>query len=380
MKKNIIVFSEIFPPKAGGSGRFLYELYRRNELIVANFYAAESPGADEFDHSHPEIQTQRYKAKATNWCLSSWQSIKDYWRHTMSLKKLVKQHQATAIHCCRILPEGMSALWQRLLFGVPYSCFIHGEDIEIARTSRELTLLTKLVMRFAERLICNSHNTKSYVEKYWSAYQHKAIVIHPGVDIEYFRPATGTSIQQINTPLTLLTVGRLQLRKGHDRVIEALAMLKKQGIVLNYRIAGDGEERARLETLIRQSDLTEQVCFLAEIDDESLLKEYQSCDLFILANRRVGNDDEGFGMVLTEAQACGKAVIAGNAGGTREALAPDITGWLVNCEQPDELAKLLATLSQTPTMISEKANRGRDFVISNYSWPRIVQKFNESKL
>lgn len=380
MKRKIIVYSEIFPPKAGGSGRFLYELYRRNDQIIPFFYAAESPGAEEFDRKHPHLLVQRYVAQPTSWSLSSWQSLKDFWRHAIALRQLVKKQQASTIHCCRILPEGMSALWQRLLLGVPYSCFIHGEDIEVARSSRELTLLTKLVMRFAEHLICNSHNTKGYVEKYWSAYQHKAVVIHPGVDTDYFMPGSNVLPFSSKQPLTLLTVGRLQLRKGHDMVIRAIAMLKEQGVLLHYRIAGDGSERQRLEALVKQFNLHEQVYFLAEISDAELLKEYQNCDLLILANRRVGNDDEGFGMVLTEAQACGKAVIAGNSGGTREALAPDVSGWIVDCDGPDELASLLALLNQFPEHITAKAENSRNFVIENYSWPTIVRKFIASKL
>jgi len=80
---------------------------------------------------------------------------------------------------------------------------------------------------------------------------------------------------------------------------------------LLYVIIGDGEQRAYLEQLIRERRLQDSVQLRINCDDEDLIHCYQQCDLFALPNREVNGDFEGFGMVLLEAQACGRPVLAG---------------------------------------------------------------------
>lgn len=374
MLPRIIVYSEIFPPKSGGSGRWFFELYSRLKVIKPVFLVGATPEDTPFDKTHSELHIVRYDIKRSNWGFRSLTSIKEYWRQFRILAKLIKENNAIEVHCCRILPEGVPALLAKIALGTPYTCYIHGEDIEVARTSRELTMLTKLIMRFATQLICNSKTTKGYVEKYWSAYQHKAVTLHPGVDTEYFIPAEATTTGTAGKIPTLLTVGRLQQRKGHDVVIKALAELKARGVIYQYRIAGDGEEKAALKALSDRLGVTDQVVFLAEISDQILKAEYQNCDIFILANRRVGNDDEGFGMVLLEAQACEKPVIAGRAGGTWETMIEQETGWLVDCT--DKLALVALLTDQAALMQHQQlfGQAGRQYVLEHYSWPVLTAK------
>lgn len=372
MKPKILIFSEIFPPTSGGSGRWLFELYSRMTSIIPEFLVGAANNAGAFDLQHNHLAIQRYSPKQTSWGFMSIRSLCEYWRQFRLLAKQRKESNITEIHCARILPEGVPALLTKLFYGTPYICYIHGEDIEVARTSRELTLLTKLVMRFAKTLVCNSQTTYGYIEKYWHAYQTKAVILHPGVDTLYFNVTENVSesIPELNDtqPLTLLTVGRLQRRKGHDVVIKAIAKLKSLGVVYQYRIAGSGEQKIALQQLAKQLNIDDQINFLEEITDASLKQEYQRCDLFILANRRDGNDDEGFGMVLLEAQACGKAVITGKSGGTWETMQELQTGWLLDCRDEQALVSLLLQQTKLREQLSIFGRNGRCYVEDNYSW------------
>ena len=124
----------------------------------------------------------------------------------------------------------------------------------------------------------------------------------------------------------VLTVGRLQKRKGHDMMIRSLPQVRQEVSDVLYAVAGDGEERAALARAVTDLGLGGQVQFLGEVDENTLLRCYQQCDLFALPNRQVGSDIEGFGMVLLEAQACGKPVLAGDSGGTAETLVAGAEG------------------------------------------------------
>jgi phosphatidylinositol alpha-1,6-mannosyltransferase len=95
---------------------------------------------------------------------------------------------------------------------------------------------------------------------------------------------------------------------------------------------------------------------------------YQQCDLFALPNRQVGWDFEGFGIVLLEAQACGKPVIAGRSGGTAETMVPSSTGELVPCETPEALAEATVRMLEDADCRHEMGARARSWAVEHFDW------------
>jgi phosphatidylinositol alpha-1,6-mannosyltransferase len=102
--------------------------------------------------------------------------------------------------------------------------------------------------------------------------------------------------------------------------------------------------------------------------DEELVTCYQQCDLFALPNRQVGWDIEGFGIVLLEAQACGKPVVTGSSGGTSEAIGPDETGVVVPCETVEPLVDAVCELLEHPDRAARMGARGRDRAVTQFDW------------
>jgi phosphatidylinositol alpha-1,6-mannosyltransferase len=166
----------------------------------------------------------------------------------------------------------------------------------------------------------------------------------------------------------VLTVGRLQERKGHDVFIRALPQVRQAIPDILYVIVGDGAERQRLEALVDEHGVRPQVQFRGEPVDEELIRCYQQCDLFVLPNREVGGDFEGFGMVLVEAQACGKPVIAGASGGTRETMRVPETGLIIPCEEPIILANTVIALLTDPSILAAMGTAARDWASSQFDW------------
>src|SRR5207247_1614112 len=166
----------------------------------------------------------------------------------------------------------------------------------------------------------------------------------------------------------ILTVGRLQKRKGQDTMIRALHAVRRAQPQVLYAVVGDGEERASLEALVQSEGLTEHVQFLGEVNDARLLTCYRACDLFALPNRQEGKDIEGFGMVLLEAQACGKAVVAGDSGGTAETMRIPETGRVVCCDGPDALAAVVADLLADRPLLERMGRAAREWVVNQFDW------------
>jgi phosphatidylinositol alpha-1,6-mannosyltransferase len=284
----------------------------------------------------------------------------------------------TQIHCGRCIPEGFIGLMLSKLLRQPLYCFVHGEDIEVARTSRELTWIVRRVLAGANRLICNSQNTKRLLVEHWQVPEEKIAVIHPGVDEERFKPVPPDAQFRAKRGWTdrfvCLTVGRLQKRKGHDRMIEAIPHLLTTVPNLLYVIVGQGDNYTNLLAIVGKLGLEQQVQFLDEIDDSDLISCYQQCDIFILPNRSDGNDIEGFGMVLVEAQSAGKPVIAGDSGGTAETMNVDLTGMIADCSSP-------ATIAYTVTKLKREIEGGRfqpavcrQHVLDNLTWDQHTNK------
>jgi phosphatidylinositol alpha-1,6-mannosyltransferase len=128
----------------------------------------------------------------------------------------------------------------------------------------------------------------------------------PGVDTRRFAPALANAAvrQQLGwtNRSVVLTVARLQKRKGHDVMIEALKQVRTVVPDVLYAIVGVGEERNRLGEIVADSDLAGHVQFLGEVGDTTLVQCYQQCDLFVLPNRQVGRDIEGFGICWRDAR------------------------------------------------------------------------------
>ena len=303
---DVLLISQVFPPQNGGSGRWLWELYRRLDGVRVHVAAAAMPGDAEFDRTAP-LPIERLPLRFSGWGLANPRSAGQYVRALRGLRRMMLRSRPQAIHCGKCLPEGLLGLGLSTAFGVPYVCYAHGEELMLARRSHELRLLTALVLRRAQLVVANSRFTRRLLLEEWGVPEARVTVMHPGVDASRFAPAPHDAAGRARLGWTgrrvVLTVGALQQRKGQDMVIRALPSIRRQCPDVLYAVAGEGWERERLERLAREHGVADIVQFLGTPDDAELITCYQQCDLFVLANRQVGWDVEGFGMALVEAQA-----------------------------------------------------------------------------
>lgn len=380
LARSPLVLSEIFPPTKGGSGKWLSEIYARMASVSGVMVVGTHPQvASDFDDQRYPKPILREDLSMAFRGLANVSSLLAYGRIFRRVSKLVRLHRATEIHAARPLFEGLVARWIKWRWGIPYLCFVHGEDINVALTSRELSLLTASVLNNADKLIANSSFTQNLLLSDWRIPWDRIQLMNPGVDCEYFQPHPASTPRQFfpEDRRVLLTVGRLQERKGHDTLLMGMPSIREKVPDVLYAIAGDGEQRPRLQKLVDKLKLQEHVRFLGEIDDSTLRQCYRECDLFVLPNRTVGRDVEGFGIVLLEAQACGKPVIAGRSGGTKDAMAHGETGLLVDCHNPESPGELVAAICD---MLGNGERRrvfgeaARSFVKNSFNWPILAQQ------
>ncbi len=152
----------------------------------------------------------------------------------------------------------------------------------------------------------------------------------------------------------VITTGLLIKRKNHGAAIEAIARLVESGVTdCRLLIVGDGEERARLEGLIRSKGLARHVSLLGFRED--VVRLLPACDAFLLLS-----ESEGLPRALMEAMAAGLPSVVSRAGANAEAVADNETGFLVSSDDSElaaERLRQLATEKQVRVSMSEAARR-----------------------
>src|SRR4051812_36316326 len=155
-------------------------------------------------------------------------------------------------------------------------------------------------------------------------------------------------------------------------MIRSIPEVLKRVPNLLYSVVGEGWERRYLQGLVTELGVEKAVQFRGVPEDGELVSCYQQCDLFVLPNRQVGWDFEGFGIVLLEAQACGKPVIAGTSGGTAETMKAIDTGVAIDCTSPGELARTVADWLTDPAKLAVMGEKARPWAAGRFDWSALV--------
>lgn len=241
-----------------------------------------------------------------------------------------------AIDAHYFYPDGVAAVMLSKYFNKPVVITARGTDINLIP---QFALPRKMIMWAAERAngivtVCNALKD----EITGLGVTNKNIVaLRNGVDLQRFQPtdrAAARAALKIDG-FTILSVGLLDPRKGHDIPIRALAELPD----VRLMIAGSGPDLKKLQDLATQVGVADRVTFLGPIPQTALAQYYNAADVLVLASSR-----EGWANVLLESMACGTPVIASNVWGTPEVVNAPEAGLLMGERTPASLAASVRAL------------------------------------
>lgn len=216
--------------------------------------------------------------------------------------------------------------------------YTHGEEV-VQTTYNRLARLRGPALRSADAVLTVSSFTRDRLISDFGVRPEHIHLVTPGVDLDRFTPGTHPAEPFI------LSVGRLIERKGFDRLIDAFAEVSGEFPRHRLVIAGSGPEEAALKARAAASGVSNRIDFTGGIDDARLTGLYRSCTFFAMPNRTLADGDtEGFGLIFLEANACGKAVIGGRAGGAIDAIVDGETGLLIDGSNAGAIAAALRRL------------------------------------
>lgn len=174
--------------------------------------------------------------------------------------------------------------------------------------------------------------------------------------------------------LLLLSVGRHQERKGFHWFVDAVMPALRERAV--YLLAGNGPMTPAIEERIRARGLADRVFLLGQVPEETLAALYAGSDLFIMPNIPVAGDIEGFGVVMIEAGAAGRPVVAAGLEGIRDVITEGINGNLVRSGDADGFIAAIDAYGDSE-VLARASRLAREHVESNFGWPAVTQRYVE---
>ncbi|MEX2445106.1 MAG: glycosyltransferase [Alkalispirochaeta sp.] len=173
----------------------------------------------------------------------------------------------------------------------------------------------------------------------------------------------------------ILTVGRLVEKKGHRFVLPAIAAIREEVPGIEYRMVGDGPERAVLEAQAKELGIDDLCEFAGAMTSDQISGEYARCDLFVLASVTAASGDmEGQGLVIQEAQASGCPVVSTLHNGIPDGVLDGESGILVPEGDSDALAATLLRLAHNRKQLAAMGRRGSEFVKGTYETAIVTEK------
>jgi len=175
-------------------------------------------------------------------------------------------------------------------------------------------------------------------------------------------------------PKIVLFVGRIIERKGLPYLIEAMSKVVAE-IEAQLVIVGEGDRREELERMVGDKGLEETVIFAGRIPTGHLQELYEKCEVFVLPSIVDSRGDtEGLGVVLLEALAYKKPIVATDVGGIGDVIKNERTGLLVPQKDPGALSNAILRLLRDRELATRLGNEGHRYAREYFSWDRILSK------
>lgn len=232
--------------------------------------------------------------------------------------------------------------------------------------SKVVTPYTKSVLKYIDELTAVSEAAADYV---CSMTDRSVAIVPNGIDLSFYKPPARRSDNR--KPKTVFYVGRLEPRKGVKYLLRAFQLLQQRQPDIELVIAGDGDDREKLEELAVDLEL-HGVKFVGYITNEEKRRYMQTTDLFCAPALH----GESFGIVLLEAMACGLVTVAGDNPGYASVMKGLGAVSLVNPKHYAEFARRLELLLQENELRSLWRTWAADDVLQ-YDWEKVIRQYEE---
>lgn len=356
-----------FPPKVGGIQTYLGELWRRLPPESFAVLTTTYPGAAEWDRAQPfVVRRLNQRVLLPTPGMAS------------QINQMASEISAGLVVLDPALPLGR--IGEKL--ELPYAVVLHGAEVTVpGRVPGVRSLLARVLGGAVGIVAAGGYPAGEARHAARGARLPEIAEVPPGVDETRFRPIEERERGEVRRALGLpvsgplvVSASRLVPRKGMDVLIEATTRLVAHRPDITVAIAGSGRDAGRLRTLAGRNDLGGRVRLLGRVSDADLPRLYGAADVFVMLcrNRWRGLEQEGFGIVFLEAAACGVPQVAGDSGGSAEAVVDKMTGLVVgDPTDPTEAAAAIGRLLDDHGLRLRMGQAARQRA-GDFSWDRLA--------
>ncbi len=261
------------------------------------------------------------------------------------------------------------AMFTSILSGLPFSFTAHAKDIY---TSDPRQLRDKL-LRAQFAVTCTEYNRR-YLQQVLEDNRSPIHCIYHGIDTKLFS-FNQDGFARAQKPYRILTIARLIAKKGLPTVYRALRILGEKGIPFVHTLIGDGEDRQKVLSMIKDLDLHPRARWLGTQPHDVVLEHYKQAHLFALGCEVAADGDrDGIPNVLLESMAMGVPVVATHISAIPELVETGKTGLLVAPGQPRQLAQAMQRMLTDTELRSRVIPAARQRVLQDFDNKVLIRK------
>ena len=259
------------------------------------------------------------------------------------------------------------AMFASRLSGLPFSFTAHAKDIY---TSNVMQLREKIDLAHFV-VTCTEYNRR-YLRKISNNGAKPIYRVYHGIDIDLF--SRERTEETPNVPYQIFTVARLVAKKGLPTVYKALRYLHDQGVAFRHTLVGDGDDRDKVLSLMRELKLSDICQWLGTQTQDVVLEHYCISDVFVLGCEVASNGDrDGIPNVFVESMAVGLPVVGTRVSAISELIDDGKTGLLVAPGQPEKLARAIRRLLTDMELRNQVTQAARTRVVEEFDNKKLIQ-------
>jgi len=351
----------------GGAESFVLELLGKHDK--ENFKWAvcglHQPLNESLLEEFRKLDIDCYDLDIPAWSLKKkpFSSLVRIWSLYRRFKKVVRDFKPDIIHAHMLLPSVLTQLF------FPFSrikLFTTYHNTEFA-TGKHKLIVRKLTQKIARPMcIACSDEVKKVITEQGFAPKDNCLVVRTGVDIDKYNPERvnadiETEFDRNPGRVHILQIGRMVAQKGHKYTIEALRLLKDEGIDVFVFAAGMGPKKEELVELAKEKGVSENIVF-SRVSEEEKMKLLKTADIYIMPSLH-----EGLSLAMLEAMSMGLAMIASSVGGAAEVIEDGKSGFLIPPRDAESLAEKISFLAGNSRLREKLGENARERVVRDYS-------------
>jgi len=371
--KKVLLVTNDLGPRSGGIETFILGLLEglpKNSLVI---YTSSQKG-------HAPFDTQLLEKFGATVIRDRAKILLPTPRITRKAVRILKQYKIQNVWFGAAAPLGLMASQLRNGGASNIVALSHGHEVWWAKIPILKHILQKII-KDVDKLGYLGAFTKNEISKSTTEV-NKLVQVAPGIDTNYFQPKKPNPAliarYQLEGRRIIVCVARLVHRKGQDQLVKALPSILEKFPDTILLIVGQGPIEQMLRNSARQLGVTHKVIFTGRVPHGDLADYICLGEVFAMPvrSRFFGFEVEGLGIAYLEASACGLPVVVGNSGGATDAVIDQVTGFLVDGTNVNEITDAICRLLADPAKAQAMGQAGRGWVISDWQLSNWSAKFN----